>query len=743
MFRISNRSHQRFFLLIQALLIVCIVLNPLIAGLSVEGSVTDTSGVPLVGAHVTVDNRSKVAVTNWQGRYTISDLPAGLYTLTATHIGFNPTIQSDVSIREGISTRTNIRLIPVVLLLSPADVKLNNPINYNLQSLIVTRELWTSSAALSVDDVLRELPGVTLLEGDQSSRVSLRGSPPRTVKIDMDGIPLNDVGTGEAELGNINLQQLEAIEVEFLGIGGAISLITRQGKKYELGWEGSFGYGSSSRTESNLQLEGDRRGIIWFGSAGINSDKGDFSYKLDDETTHRRVNNQFESVSGIAKVGLEKNSWTVDGGVYYDGYNRGIPGLIYSAPTPEAKLKGERLSGRITTRIQKRFGEIEIVGYLSGNRSHYRSPASQFDPTRNGWINHIPEYNRQESNRYGITADLISLFDLGKLNLRYHYQMDQFMGEDLLKQQMTVGEVGYGDAERVVNSIDVIGEKSWFLNQFSFNLNPSLSIEWINDSNRDMYQVNSPAVSLSIIRSFHSLTTNLTAGYGRSVSLPSFNTQFLVESMFAVGNRDIKPEEGETVNIGLNLVSMSTLNLHAGVSWYQRQITNLIVWKRNFLGKYYPDNLLSARITGVDANSSVDLLSNYLSLRANYSYQNPINDTPGDINRGRLIPFNPQHSGSMETIYRVKDFRCVLRANWVGKRYSSESNVDPLSTAGMGLPAYETYDLSISRDWKMNGFTLIGMISVDNVLDRSYRVIERSPMPGRAYFLKLKITDVS
>jgi len=79
----------------------------------------------------------------------------------------------------------------------------------------------------------------------------------------------------------------------------------------------------------------------------------------------------------------------------------------------------------------------------------------------------------------------------------------------------------------------------------------------------------------------------------------------------------------------------------------------------------------------------------------------------------------------------------------VGKRYSSESNVDPLSTAGMGLPAYETYDLSISRDWKMNGFTLIGMISVDNVLDRSYRVIERSPMPGRAYFLKLKITDVS
>ena len=735
MFRKSTCPHRQVFYF-TAILLLSGALNLLMAGLSIEGSVTDTSGVPLIGAHVSIKSRSEVVVTNWEGRYTLSDLPAGRYALTATHIGYNQSTPQDVAVHEGIPLRVNIRLSPVVLSLSPVSVTFHSSTKSGSQSLIVTREQWAASSAISIEDVLRDLPGVTLLEGDRTARLSLRGSPPRTVKVDLDGIPLNDAGTGEAELSSIDLQQLESIEIEFHGIGGAVKLITRESNRADLGWEGAVGYGSTSKEDATVQLEGERKGVRWFGSAGVHADEGNFSYELDDGSTHRRVNNRLKSLNGIGKIGMERAALSVSGGIYIDSYRRGIPGLTYSAPTPEADMKSERVSGRVSVTSQLRSGEIGVVGYLSDSRSRYRSPALQYNSELDNWVRHIPVDNRQTSSRHGVTVDHVSASEIGRLNFRYRYRLDRFEGEDLLKQQMSVAEVGYGAATRRVHSLDFIGERSWALNRFTLTLNPTVSTEWIKDSNRDLYQITSPAISMSVTRALNNFTANLTAGYGKSVSLPSFNTQFLVESMFAVGNQDIEPEEGETVNVGLSVASAP---LHIGVNWYQRQVSNLIVWRRNFIGKYYPDNLLSARITGVDCNASFEVLSR-TSLRATYSYQNPLNDTPGDINRGKLIPLNPQHSGSMEAVQRMENYRFVLRANWVGERYSSESNVDPLSTAGMGLPAYETCDISLSKEWKINRVTLTALISVNNLLDRSYRVIERSPMPGRTYYSQLTFT---
>jgi hypothetical protein len=58
--------------------------------MNVTGRVTDAAGTPVAGARVRVAEFGWVAVTDARGRYTVSNLPAGSYTLTVTAEGFAP-----------------------------------------------------------------------------------------------------------------------------------------------------------------------------------------------------------------------------------------------------------------------------------------------------------------------------------------------------------------------------------------------------------------------------------------------------------------------------------------------------------------------------------------------------------------------------------------------------------------------------------------------------------------------------
>ena len=65
---------------------------------SISGTVSDADGNPLAGANVSVEGTSMGAATINSGAYSISGVPAGSYTVTASYIGYEPSSQSvDVS----------------------------------------------------------------------------------------------------------------------------------------------------------------------------------------------------------------------------------------------------------------------------------------------------------------------------------------------------------------------------------------------------------------------------------------------------------------------------------------------------------------------------------------------------------------------------------------------------------------------------------------------------------------------
>ena len=61
---------------------------------SISGTVSDADGNPLAGANVSVEGTSMGAATTTSGAYSISGVPAGSYTVTASFIGYEPSSQS-------------------------------------------------------------------------------------------------------------------------------------------------------------------------------------------------------------------------------------------------------------------------------------------------------------------------------------------------------------------------------------------------------------------------------------------------------------------------------------------------------------------------------------------------------------------------------------------------------------------------------------------------------------------------
>ena len=67
---------------------------------SIYGTVTDQDGNSLPGANVAVEGTSLGAATDGNGAYSISGVPAGSYTVTASYIGYESSSQS-VSVGAG------------------------------------------------------------------------------------------------------------------------------------------------------------------------------------------------------------------------------------------------------------------------------------------------------------------------------------------------------------------------------------------------------------------------------------------------------------------------------------------------------------------------------------------------------------------------------------------------------------------------------------------------------------------
>ncbi|HWO90229.1 MAG TPA: TonB-dependent receptor [Gemmatimonadales bacterium] len=205
-------------------------------GGKIEGTVRDQSGAPIAGAQVFVVGSAFSATTNDQGYYFINNVPAGVMSVRAQFIGYQPSEVRNVRVLAGQTHTVDHTLEQRAIEVEGITVREQlNPIVPRDQVTSIGRVVGDLVDNLPVDNigtVLRLQPGVV----DGRDGLTIRGGRPGESITYIDGVPVRSVSgnTGTVSVGTNAIEEASvvtgAIGAEFGDAqSGVISLVTRAG----------------------------------------------------------------------------------------------------------------------------------------------------------------------------------------------------------------------------------------------------------------------------------------------------------------------------------------------------------------------------------------------------------------------------------------------------------------------------------------------------------------------------------
>jgi outer membrane receptor protein involved in Fe transport len=185
------------------------------SGDTLSGRVADLDGNAVAGATVSVVELHRLAVTQADGGYRFTDLPAGRYTITVRALGFAP-VARDVTIR-GETTlsvtinRTSIWVEPVTVTATRA------PLAAGLSPLpteALSEERLRREQSVSLAHALASLPGVdALTTGQQIGKPVIRGLTGPRVLVLEDGSRLEDFSWSDEDGPSVDARLAQRVEV--------------------------------------------------------------------------------------------------------------------------------------------------------------------------------------------------------------------------------------------------------------------------------------------------------------------------------------------------------------------------------------------------------------------------------------------------------------------------------------------------------------------------------------------------
>jgi hypothetical protein len=135
---------------------------------TVSGTVTDTSGVPVAGAAVSLEGPERHDTrTDAKGAFTFANVLAGFYTLIVTKAGFNTASNEDVAVFTGQAETVAVTLAPSSFssLRTIANVTTNQPglapMNKSTASITtISSRVFANQGQQQVTKILNETPGI-------------------------------------------------------------------------------------------------------------------------------------------------------------------------------------------------------------------------------------------------------------------------------------------------------------------------------------------------------------------------------------------------------------------------------------------------------------------------------------------------------------------------------------------------------------------------------------------------------
>ncbi|HEX8847551.1 MAG TPA: TonB-dependent receptor [Pyrinomonadaceae bacterium] len=292
----------------------------------IAGVVQDQTGAPVARASVALRNATAViaeTTTNDDGRFEFQASSARDTTLTVSAQGFAPVEQNLTGVQTN-GGRLLIVLAPaplseqVTITATRTETRLGDTAA-SIVSLSSTE--LSSTAAATLDDALRQVPGFSLFRrsgsrtaNPTSQGVSLRGvgasGASRAVVI-ADNVPLNDPFGGWIYWSRVPRTSISSIEVLRGGashlygsaaLGGVINIRTRKADSSALSFEASYG---NQRTANASIFASGHKGQ-WGASLAAETFRTE-GYIIVDEQARGRVDTEANARNAVVKLSVERS----------------------------------------------------------------------------------------------------------------------------------------------------------------------------------------------------------------------------------------------------------------------------------------------------------------------------------------------------------------------------------------------------------------------------------------------------
>jgi outer membrane receptor protein involved in Fe transport len=222
----------------------------------IVGRVIDAeTGDPLIGANVIVEGTSLGAAADMDGYYMILNVRPGTYSVRAMMIGYQDVVVQNVKVLIDMNTDVDFTMSMTTLLGREVIVVAQEPavrMDVTSTTFSIGSDQIEQLQIEEFDDLLNLQAGVH--EGH------FRGGRSNEVMYVIDGIPMNDVYSGDAsfEIDNEMIEQVEVISGTFnaeygQAMSGIINVVTKEGQA-NLEGNASFYMGSYLSNKNDIYL---------------------------------------------------------------------------------------------------------------------------------------------------------------------------------------------------------------------------------------------------------------------------------------------------------------------------------------------------------------------------------------------------------------------------------------------------------------------------------------------------------
>ena len=352
-------------------------------GTSLQGVVNDSSGAAVPGAQVDLKTKSYSAqtLTDGSGAFSFEGIPDTSGTVTITAKGFQQ-VEQQWTATAGAPARLTVSLQPstmnqqVIVTAARTSTRLSDS---PVSDIELTRQDLQETAALTLDDELRQVPGFSLFRRSSSRianpttlGVSLRGlgsgSGSSRALVLEDGVPLNDPFGSWVYWDRVPAASIESVEVAQEGasslygseaLSGVVQFLTRPAVPAGISIDTS--YGNQNTPDLSIWAGGEKNG--WFSTFGGEVFHTD-GYFLVPSEDRGSIDTMANSEHGTADLTVGRKFGSGDQifarGLYFDdSRNNGTPYQTNSIRMGQGVLGADLNLGVVGSLSVRSYGDFE------------------------------------------------------------------------------------------------------------------------------------------------------------------------------------------------------------------------------------------------------------------------------------------------------------------------------------------------------------------------------------------------